>query len=431
MARVMFMDMLLSGGLVLLPDFSARVTDVCIRDGKILSVGPVPDDFRPEKVMDCTGRAVIPGLVNAHTHAYMTVFRNWADDLPFADWLFGRIMPLEDQLTAEDCYWSSLLGIMEMLATGTTAFLDMYIHPDSVSRASAESGIRAVLSRGLSGGESDPAGGARRIREALADWRAWRDSPRLTFMLGPHALYTCDEEYLCGIAGLSRETGLGIHVHLAESQSEMEDAFSRYGCSPTALMDRCGILGPRTVAAHGIRLSGEEIALLADRGVSVATNPLSNLKLANGVAPVPALLSAGVNVALGTDGPASNNALNLFRDLAALAAIHKGVGADPTLVTARQALYCAARGGAAALGLNTGEIAPGREADLAVLDLDKPWLTPLGDLAAALCYAATGAETESVLVGGQLLYHRGEYLTIDADRVRRELAATRKRLGME
>ncbi|UOO37754.1 amidohydrolase [Oscillospiraceae bacterium CM] len=423
------MSVLIRDILAILPE-GAAVCSVAVENGVITAVGDVPKDFRAEKTILGSGKMLIPGLINAHTHAYMTLFRNVADDLTFHDWLFGRILPLEDQLTHEDCYWGSLLGIMEMLSTGTTAFNDMYIFVDAAAQAVYDSGMRAVLSRGLVGDRENAAGGAQRLHEAKTEIEKWRGYNNISFMLAPHAPYTCDDIYQKEVAEEAHRLGVRIHTHLSESQSEMAAIRASYGCTPPELYDKTGLLSDKTVAAHCVYLTDDDIALLARCGVSVATNPVSNLKLANGIAPIPKMLKAGINVALGTDGPASNNTLNMFRELAFLTALHKGTTGDPQAVTAREGLQIATINGARALGLtNVGAIKPGMAADLAIIDLDRPNLQPLNDPVAALAYSMNGSEVETVLVGGKILMENRRFLTIDRDRVLHEVSRVCERIG--
>lgn len=425
------MKILIENILALLPQ-EAKVCSVAVEDGVITAVGDRPEGFRPDKIINGSGKMLIPGLINAHTHSYMTIFRNCADDLKFNDWLFGRILPLEDQLTEEDCYWGSLLGIMEMLSTGTTSFNDMYIFINAQARAAAESGIRAVLSRGLTGGKDDPEGGARRLDEAEREIRAWSGRENITFMLAPHAPYTCDEDYQRQVAEAARRLDVPIHTHISESQAEMETIREKYGCTPPELMDRTGLLTDRTVAAHCVYLTDSDIELFAQRGVSVATNPVSNLKLANGVAPIPKMLRAGVNVAMGTDGTASNNTLNMVGELKLLSILHKGITGDPQAISAREGFQIATINGAKALCLkNVGAIAAGMKADLAILSLDTPNVSPLGDPYSALAYSFSGLETETVMVGGKILMENREFLTIDAERVLFEVGRVIERIGLK
>ena len=415
----------------LLPE-GVRETSVCVSGGEIFAVGEVPADFRADTVVEGKGKLLIPGLVNAHTHVYMTMFRGCADDLSFTDWLFGHIDPLESKMTREDCYWATLLGYLEMISTGTTACLDMYVFTETALRAAEESGFRTALSRGLTGGAGDPKGGKRRIREALEEMEDWKGSTdRIRFFLGPHAPYTCDPDYLREIADLAEERKLPLHLHLSESVSEQEGIREKYGCTPAEYFDRAGILRPGTVAAHCVYVNESDMRLLAERGVTAVTNPASNLKLGNGAAPVPDLLRAGVNVALGTDGAASNNALNLFRELNLVTLLHKGLRGDPTELPASQGLRMATENGARALGWEKlGRIEAGWTADLAVLDLDRVNLRPWNDILSSLAYAANGSEVESVMVEGKFLMKDREFLTIDRERVQYEVDRTCKRLGL-
>jgi 5-methylthioadenosine/S-adenosylhomocysteine deaminase len=423
------MNIIIRDILAVLPD-GVKVTTVYVRDGVIASLDNEPAGFKADKTIYGSGKLLMPGLVNAHTHVYMTIFRNCADDLTFNDWLFGRIMPLEDKLTPEDCYWGTLLGFMEMLSTGTTSFNDMYPIAGASARAASETGIRAVLSRGLTGGTNDVEGGQRRFREAFGEIEKWKGHENISFMLAPHAPYTCDEGYQAEVAREAKRLGVRVHTHISESRAEIETIRKDYGCTPPELMDRTGLLTPKTVAAHCVHLTDGDIALLAERGVSVATNPVSNLKLANGVAPVPKLMASGVNVALGTDGASSNNTLNMFKDLSVLSILHKGMTGDPQAVTAREALGIATKNGAQALGLqNVGEIRAGYKADLVILDPDRPNLQPLNDPVAALCYSASGTEVETVLVGGKILMENRCFTTIDKDRVLSEVNKTCERIG--
>lgn len=416
----------------ILPTGMQRGCNVYIDGNSIAAVGARPEDFSPQRTINGSGRLLIPGLVNSHTHSYMSIFRNYADDLSFQKWLFEKIIPMEDKLTDNDCYWTSLLAIMEMLSTGTTCFLDMYIFPDTVSRAVNDSGMRAVLSRGLTGGADDIDGGERRIREALSDTKRYKGHENITFMLAPHAPYTCDEGYQREIAQVALGHNMGIHTHLSESIRENEDIYKRYGCTPTELMERTGLLTDKTVAAHCVHLSASDAVIIKKRGVSVATNPVSNLKLANGIAPLSMMLSEKINVCIGTDGAASNNSLNMIREMGYAALLHKGVNGDPELVSAEETLKMATRNGAAALGLGgvTGEIVQGKRADLTIVNMDRPNMFPQNNPVAALAYSANGGETETVIVNGEILYDNGEYLTIDADRVLVEVENVCKKIGM-
>ena len=423
------MNILIKDVLAVVPD-GVETCSVYVVDGVIASLSDPPEGFTADKTIHGTGKMLIPGFVNAHTHASMTIFRNCADDFLFNDWLFGRIMPLEEKLIAEDCYWSTMLAIMEMLGSGTTAFIDMYYFMDAVAGAVMDSGMRAVLSRGLMSSSDDPARGEQRLREALDAVDKWNGSPNISFMLAPHAPYTCDVGYQHEIAAEAKRQNLAINTHISESLAEIETIREKYGCSPVELFDKTGLLSDTTIAAHCVQVSDSDIALLARRGVFVASNPVSNLKLANGVAPIPKMLEAGVRVALGTDGAASNNALNMFRELSVLTLIHKGINHDALALGARDGFDIATRNGAAAMGRNDiGEIKPGNVADLVILDLSRPNMQPVNDPVAALAYSANGSEVETVIVGGEVLVDNREFLTIDAEKVQYEVSKTCERIG--
>ncbi len=410
--------------------FQVRKCCLYIENGNIAGIDSMPLDFKCDKTIDGADKLVIPGLINSHTHAYMTVFRNCADDLSFMDWLFGNILPMEDKLQKDESYWGALLGCMEMIRSGTTSFLDMYIYTDTTAQAVMDSGMRAVLSRGLTGGVEDVEGGKRRLAEAKAEIEAWQGNDTLSFMLAPHAPYSCDPSYMRTIAEEAEKLGIGIHTHIAESQSETEQIKLKYDCTPAELMDWGMLLTDKTVAAHCVYLSDSDMDLFARRGVSVASNPVSNLKLANGIARIPEMVKKGINVCIGTDGTASNNSLNMFRDLGFMTLLHKGRLGDPEAVSASEGLLMATRNGAKALGLGgiTGEIKVGLKGDLTIIDLTKPNLTPRNNLISALSYSANGSEVDTVIVGGRVLMEKGEFLTIDAEKVMWNVSKISERL---
>lgn len=388
--------------------------NIAIENGVILSMDGAPEGFAPDRVIDGAGKLCIPGLVNSHTHLYMSLFRNAADDVAFDEWLFKRILPKEETLTPEDAYWGTLLSCMELLRTGTTSFCDMHMFPGVPARAARKAGLRAVVSRGLTGSD----GGERRIAEALSEWEEWKQDPLVTCMLAPHAVYTCDEPFLRRVAVLAGETGLPIHTHLAESVKESVDCYREHGCSPAEYLDRVGILEHKTLAAHCVQLSEADIRLLAKRGVSVAHNPKSNLKLANGVAPVHRMLEQGVNVCLGTDGPGSNNAQNLFSEMSFACLLPKGMEHDGAVVSAEQVFAMATENGARALSLDrVGRLEAGWQADIVLLDLRNPTFCPPGRNLRALCYSASGNEVDTVLVGGEVVLEHGVFVNIDEEEV--------------
>ena len=402
--------------------FAVRPADIYIEEDKIISVGEKVTDFVPDRTIDGTDKLVIPGLINMHTHNYMTVFRNLADDVSFNEWLFERVMPREDRMTPEDAYLGATLGIMEMLRSGTTCFNDMQMHIHQTTKAAVDAGIRASIGRGLSG-DADEEGGEMRIRQALEEMEAWKDEPLLTFTMAPHAPYTCTGKYMQKAAAIAREKNVPLHIHLSESTFEVENMKKEQGMSPIAYADSLGLLDQPVIIAHCVKVDDEDIRLLVKPTVSVVTNPASNMKLGNGFAPIPKMLEAGVNVCIGTDGAASNNALNLFREMGLVTLIHKGAMGDAESVSAVQALKMATENAAKALGRadSLGRIAKGYQADLAILDLNAPQMMPRNNIVSSLTYSANGSEVETVIVRGEIVMENRRFTRIDEEWVRSEV----------
>ena len=409
-----------------------RKTCIYIEGNRIAAVGEKPKGFREDKVIDGQDRLVIPGLINCHTHSYMAFMRNVADDLSFMDGLFGTIDPIEQQMTDEDTYWGACLAIIEMVKSGTTCFNDMQMNIHQTTRAVKESGMRAVISRGLIGSGHDEAG-QMRLRQAYEERDAAKDCDRLSFMLGPHAPYTCDDEFMRVVSEEAKKNGMRIHVHLSESVSEIEQIREKYGLTPIEMADRNGLFDVPAIAAHCVQVTDEDIAILKGKKVSVVTNPASNMKLGNGFAPIGKMVEMGVNVCLGTDGAASNNSLNMFRELGLLTLIHKGVNKTPQCISAREGFRIATINGAKALGLEeeTGSIEAGKKADLAILDLNTPSLTPRNNLIAGLSYSANGSEVETVIIDGKIVMEDRKVLTMDEELVYKKINEIIVRMGLD
>lgn len=429
------MGIAIKNALVIVPEGNQdRIVEknIYIEGDSIVGLGQAPEGFQEDKVLDGTDRLVIPGFINGHTHSYMSVFRNVADDLAFGDWLFNTVMPLEDQLVEEDAYWGANLAILEMMKSGTTCFSDMQMHIHQTTKAVKESGMRAVIGRGLVGNGNDEAGSSR-IAQAYEEMDAFRDCDRLTFRLAPHAPYTCDEAFLNIVAEEAKKKNMGIHIHLCESRYEVEEAHKNWGCSPIALCEKAHIFDVPTVAAHCVHIDDADMNILKRNGVSVVTNPASNMKLGNGFAPVPGMMEKGINVCLGTDGAASNNALNLFHELSLLTLIHKGNGETAQCISAKEGFRIATINGAKALGLEdkVGTIEVGKKADLAILNLNTPSLTPRNNLIAGLCYSANGSEVETVIVNGKITMEQRNVLTMDEEKIYFEIERICKRLGID
>jgi len=425
------MGILIANALSVIPDgegISVGRHDIYVNGTDIAGIDEPPSGFAPSEVIDGTRLLAIPGLVNAHTHTYMSVMRNVADDLAFADWLMGTVEPIEDRMEAEDAYWGSLLTQAEMIRSGTTCFNDQQMHIGQTTAAVRDSGMRAVISRGLVGESYDD--GDRRLNEARREMAEFSDCDRLSFRLGPHAPYSCSPDYLRLVADVAWQENLGIHIHIAESQFETDTLRSNHGCTPVEYVLNAGIFEVPTIAAHCIRLEKDDFDILAENGVSVVTCPASNMKLGNGFAPVPEMMGAGINVCLGTDGAASNNSQSMIREMGLVTLIHKGTHGTPQCVSATESFLMATRNAAKALGLPVGTLEVGRKADIALIDLDSPSMTPLGNPVAALSYSANGSEVDTVLIDGKLVMRKRELLTIDEERVLHEMNRICERLGL-
>jgi len=415
--------------LFLEPDCKTEKIDVHISGSEIAAVGPAVN-FTADRIIDGSGKLLVPGLINCHTHAYMTGFRNFADDLPFNDWLFNKIMPAEEIITSEDAYWCNLLSCLEMIRTGTTCFADMHMFKNQSVKAAAESGLRAVISRGLVGENiTDPAAQTR-INEAFDEMDYAARNSRITFMLAPHAIYTCGEDLLRGLPGIAANKKIGLNIHIAESKYEFDTSMQKHGCSPAAYLNSLNFFDVPVLAAHCVYSTEKDIEIYARHNVSIVTNPVSNMKLANGFAPVKKMLDAGINVCVGTDSAASNNTLNMFREMSVLSYIHKGLDEKTPGFPAGQTLQLVLLNGAKALGLQNkiGSIKPGMKADLVLIDLDKPWMQPLNNPVSSLVYSANGTETDTVIVDGKILMDRGVVKTLDQERIFYEVNRVREKI---
>ena len=394
---------------------------LAIREGTIVFADKPGDTrFRAEEEVDGRGRAVLPGFVNAHTHAPMTLLRGLAEEVPLDVWLKEHIWPVEARMRPEHVYWGSLLACLEMALSGTTCFCDMYFHEGQVAEAVLKSGLRAVLAPGIFD-VAGPEQGEAMLRDALRVFEHYNGAGegRIKVILGPHAPHTCSTELLERIASEANRLGMGIHIHLAETEEEVRECRERYGRGPVELLDELGLLGPRTSAAHCVHLTDRDIALLAERGVSVIHCPVANAKLGVGVAKVPEMLEAGLTVGLGTDGPASNNTLDMLESVKFACLLHKAVRKDPTVLSARRALQMATMGGARALGLDeqVGSLTLGKRADFFLLDLRRASTMPLHDVYAAIAYSARSGAIESVFVNGKPIVYNGKPIELDIHEV--------------
>jgi len=356
-------------------------------------------------IIDGNGALAVPGLVNTHTHAAMTLLRGYADDMILQDWLAQKIWPLEAHLTGNDVYWGTRLACLEMISTGTTAFNDMYFFMEDAARAVDEAGIRAVLCHGF----IDLGNDEKREQECRATERfvagiSSMANPRIRAATGPHAVYTVSPAGLAWCAEFSKEKQIGIHIHLSETEKEVSDCVAQYGKRPAAHLDSCGVLTPKTVAAHCCWLDEAECALLGKRGVSVSHNPASNMKLAtNRAMPYQELSSAGANVCLGTDGCASNNNLDMFEEVKIAGLLQKFFWNNPTRLPAPAALSMATSAGARALGFGPGTLSAGSPADLVLVSADAPCNVPLHHAESNLVYSCGGGAVETTICAGKVL----------------------------
>ena len=387
---------------------------VAVRDGRIEAVLPMAEAagrYADYLRVDLPGHALIPGLVNAHTHAAMALMRGVADDLPLMRWLQEHVWPIEAKhASAQFVKDGTLLACAEMLRGGVTCMNDMYFFPEAALEAALAAGMRAAL--GLiviefpSAYAADP---EQYLAKGLALRDEWREHPLASFCLAPHSPYTVSDATFRKVAQLAAELELPVHIHVHETLDEIERSVSEHGARPLQRLERLGLLGPNLIAVHAVHLEPAEIALLARHRSSVAHCPSSNLKLASGFAPVAALLAAGVNVALGTDGAASNNRLDLFQEMRSAALLAKAVARDAAAMPAHAALHAATLGGATALGLEgrIGSIVPGKAADLAAVAFDSIELQPAFDVVSHLVYACGREHVTDVWVGGERVLQDG------------------------
>ncbi|MBN4069499.1 MAG: N-ethylammeline chlorohydrolase [Alkaliphilus sp.] len=394
-----------------------KYCDIAIENDSIKHIGDIPNDFVPDTVINGENKLTMPGLINSHTHIAMSLFRNYADDLPFWPWLTEKIWPLEEKLTSDSVYWGSMLSIVELIQSGVTCFSDMYFFMDDVAKAVEEVGIRAVLSRGVADINGD---GEAKLVETKDFYNRWisKADGRITIMVAPHAPYTCSPDYIKKTIALAKELNIGIHIHLSETLKEVEDSYKEHDKSPIKHVSDLGLFDVNTTAAHCVHLSDEDIEILSTKGVNVINNPGSNLKLGNGFAQVDKLISKGVNVALGTDGSASNNNLNMFEEINLAAIVNKAVNLDSTSVPAIKAIEMATKNGAKALNLNSiGSIEIGKKADVILIDMKKPHYYPRHNEVSALAYSAQASDVETVIINGKIIMDNYKIKTVDLEKI--------------
>jgi len=379
-----------------------------------------PHELRAGKTIDAKGGLILPGLINGHTHAAMTLFRGLADDLPLMEWLNHYIFPVESRMDREFVRTGTLLACAEMILSGTTTFCDMYLFEEEVAEAARLAGMRCLVGEVLYDFPSPnygPIEEGLKYTEALI--RKWRGHPLVSIAVEPHAVYTCSPELLASASGLSKQYQVPLIIHVAESASEIEEVRKKYGKKPFEHLESLGVLGSHVIADHCVHLDDAEIRIMVNHDVKAITNPESNMKLASGICPVPRLLAQGITVGLGTDGCASNNNLDLFEEMDTAAKVHKVGAMDPTVLDALTVLEMATVKGAKALGMadRIGSLEAGKKADVIVVDTHKPHLTPMYNPYSHLVYAAKGSDVSHCLINGKLVLEDRRLLTLDLQEV--------------
>jgi len=417
-------DLVVANGTILTMDQNNRVIEkgfVGIKGDTIAQVGPlsagVPD---APMAVDAREGLILPGLINAHTHAAMTLFRGLADDLPLMDWLNHYIFPVESKMDEDFVYWGTMLACAEMIMSGTTTFCDMYLFEDEVAKAAKAAKMRCLVGEVLYDFPSPNYGPVEKgfeYTESLI--RKWDGDPLVSIAVEPHALFTCSPDLLRTANAMATKYQVPLIIHVAETRSELEEVRQKYGVSPVDHLLSLGMLGPHLIADHCVHLEEREILLMAEHGVKAVHMPESNMKLASGVSPIAQMMEKGVTVCLGTDGCASNNNLDLFAEMDTAAKLHKVEAMDPTVLDAVTVLKMATVEGAKALGMEavTGSLEVGKKADVIVVDTDKPHLTPMYNPFSHVVYAARGNDVSHSIIDGRLVMEDRRILTLDLPEV--------------
>lgn len=404
--------------------------DIRVEGDRITQIADHIVPHPQDEIIDGRNKVAMPGLINAHQHTPMSLLRGFSDDLKLMDWLERKMLPAEARMNPEDIYWGAKLSIAEMIRSGTTAFADMYIHMNEIAEAVKQTGMRASLTRGMVFMEED---GGRRLQEAIDLVERWSGAAdgRITTMYGPHSPYTCPMEPLREVIALAVKEDIPLHIHLAETKEEVVKIRERYGMTPTEYLEEAGMFEQAHVLlAHGVHLNRRDIGRLKGMRGGVAHNPVSNLKLGCGIAPITEMLAQGINVGIGTDGAGSATTVDMFEEIKAATWLQKLDHGDPTRLPAKDVLSMATRGSASLLGLqdDVGMLEVGRKADLILIDLAKPHLQPVHEVESLLAYSVNGADVDTTIVNGQILMRGRKLLTIDEDELYREVKVRAKRI---
>ena len=402
-------------------NFEDKKQSLLIKDDLIAEISDEIDESNIDKVIDAEGKILLPGLVNTHTHLSMTLFRGLADDLSLDSWLNDHIWPMEANLNGDYCYIGALLGAVELIKSGTTTFSDMYFYMEDVARAVEDAGIRAVLSYGMIDFGIEEKREAE-IKENMALFNACNGMAdgRIKVFFGPHSPYTASEELLVKVRELADEYGIGIHIHVGETQKEINDSLDERGLRQFEYLEKIGFLGPDVVAAHCVWLSDNEIEIIKKHGVKVSHNPCSNMKLASGIAPVSKLIENGICVSIGTDGASSNNNLDLIEELKTASLLQKVSTLDPKVLDSEESIRMATIKGAEALGLDDeiGSIEVGKKADIILIDTAAANMTPdSSSLSSNVVYSANGSNVDTTICNGKILMENKKLTTLDEEEI--------------
>jgi 5-methylthioadenosine/S-adenosylhomocysteine deaminase len=431
-------DLILRGATIVTMDKDRRVIDdgsIVVRNGRIVAVdkrASIDAKYVARETINAHGKVIVPGLINGHTHIPMTLFRGLADDLDLQEWLTKYIFPAEAKnVTEEFVRVGTRLGLAEMIRGGTTTYCDMYYFEDAIADETAKAGVRGVLGETVI---DFPVADNKTWPEAMAYTerfvKKWKGNALITPAIAPHAPYTVSEEHLKAVHALSERTGAPVVTHVSETRREVDDSLKSKGASPVDYLARIGFLNNRVIAAHVVHASAEEISVLKRLGVGVVHNPQSNMKLASGVAPVPQMLQADLDLGLGTDGAASNNDLNMWEEIDTTAKLHKVFTMDPKVVTAEQAFEMATIRGARALHMENeiGSIEKGKRADLVVVDLDDLNQTPLYNIYSQLVYATKADDVRTVIIQGRVVMRDKRLLTLDEQDIKARARVFREQI---
>jgi 5-methylthioadenosine/S-adenosylhomocysteine deaminase len=419
-------DILVHNGTILTMDEKNTVIPdglIAISGNTIRSIGKdKKGSITAKRELDAEGGLILPGLINCHTHAAMTLFRGLADDLPLMDWLNNYIFPAEGKMDGDFVRVGTLLACAEMIMSGTTTFCDMYLFEEEVAKAAQEAGMRCLIGEVLYDFPSPNYGSIEKgftyTEELIERWKA---DPMVNIAVEPHSVFTCGPELLVKANDLALEKGVPLILHLAETREEIEETEKRFGKRPAQYLEDLGVLGPHLILDHCVYLSNSEIDLLAERQVRTVHNPESNMKLASGIAPVPEMLAKGVTVGLGTDGCASNNNLDLFGEMDMAAKLHKAHRLDPTVMGAQTLIKMVTADAAIVLGLEklTGSLEAGKRADLVVMDTNRPHCIPMYNPFSHLVYAASGHDVKHSIIEGSIVMENRRLCTLDVEDIMR------------